>query len=148
MSNKGYPFDALHEMKDAYLVAASAVAEVDSTAKSVDIGPGRFDGALVIDVTAIEIASNDERYDIVVEGSNAVAFDSGCVALAVLPIGALETLPGGGTMKDSTIGRYELKVTNDYDGVIYRYLRVYTVVAGTIATGINYKARLGREYGG
>jgi hypothetical protein len=33
-----------------------------------------------------------------------------------------------------------LPVQNTYDGTTYRYIRGYTAIAGTIATGINFTA--------
>ena len=138
-----YTFDAELEMKDAGLVASSAAAQVDAANKIADIGEGRFDGVLVIDVSAIEIADNDELYTIVVQGSSSSTFASGIENLAELSLGATEVRPGGAG--DSTVGRYELPFTNNQDGSLYRYLRVYTVVAGTVATGINYTAWVARN---
>lgn len=132
-----YTFDANLEFKDAGLVAASAAATVDSAAKIVDLGEGLFSGDMVIDVTAIEIASNDERYDIVVQLSDSSSFASGIVDGPTLALGAHETLPGD---TDSATGRFILPFRNELNGTWYRYARIYTVVAGSIATGINYSA--------
>lgn len=140
MGNKRhFVFDSALEMKDAGLVAADAAAQVDSAAKIVDLGESRMDGTLIVDVTAIEIASNDERYDICFQVSDSASFASGIVEVAVLSLGAHEVLSGD---TDSTTGRYELKVHNEVNGTIYRYARVYTDVTGTIATGINFSAYL------
>jgi len=38
------------------------------------------------------------------------------------------------------VGRYTLPFSNEDNGTFYRYVRVYTVVGGTIASGINYTA--------
>lgn len=139
MSRRTYPFDADLLMKDAGLVAASAAAQVGGAAKTWDVGANtRVDGTLVIDVTAIEIASNDEEYDIIVQGSTDSGFASGVENLASLNLGATEVRQG--SAQDSTTGRYEMPFTNYQDDTHYRYLRVFTVVAGTIATGINYTA--------
>ena len=137
-------FDASLELKDAGLVAASAAAQVDSSAKVINIGTGLFEGDVVVDVTAIEIASNDEIYHIFVEGAIEVAMDTTLVPLAQLQLGALEVLgPGSSHFKvDSSVGRYIIPFRNERDGVYYSYIRLYTVVAGTMATGggINYVA--------
>jgi hypothetical protein len=130
-------FDAELELKDAGLVAADAAGTVDSVAQIVEAGTGRFEGVCVIDVTAIEIASNDEIYKVSVQGSNSSSFASGIVDLAELSLGALEVI-GGDT--DSATGRYELPFSNYQNGTYYRYLRLYTDVGGTIATGINFSA--------
>ena len=145
--NRQFRNDSLLEMKDAGVIGASAAAEVSSTAKVLDLGAASFtEGNVVIDVTAIEIASNSEIYTIILEGSNVAALASGIVPLAVMLLGANEVIVGG-TDTDSTIGRYVMPFRNERDGVVYRYLRLYTVVAGTIATGggINYTAFLSRK---
>ena len=41
---------------------------------------------------------------------------------------------------DNATGRYIVPFTNEFNGTNFRYLRLYTIVTGTIATGINYKA--------
>lgn len=132
-----YQFDAATELKDAYLVAASAAAQVDAAAQIIDMGEGVWAADVQIDVSAIEIESNDERYDICVQLSTKSDFADTYVTAAQLQLGANETLQGD---QDSLIGRYKLKFDNEYNGTYYRYLRLYTVVAGTIATGINYTA--------
>jgi len=133
-------FDANLEFKDAGLVAASAAAQVDSAAKYVDVGTGLFKGCMIIDVSALEIASNDEIYDIVIQGSNTTAFTAtGIVELAQLNLSASEVKRTDCDKDDST-GRYKLYFDNENDGTYYRYLRIYTVVAGSVATGINYTA--------
>lgn len=133
-----FTFDANLEFKDAGLVAADAAATVDAAAKVVDLGEGHFVGAMVIDVSAIEIASNDEKYEIQVQLSDSATFASGIVQGATLCVGALETLIGTDT--DSTTGRYVLYFHNEHNGTWYRYARIYTNVTGTIATGINFTA--------
>lgn len=137
-------FDADLELKDAGLVAASAAATTDGAAAYVDVGTGLFEGDVVVDVTAIEIASNDELYKIYVEGASETAFDTTAVPLAVLEVGALEVLgPGSSHFKvDSSTGRYIIPFRNERDGTYYRYIRIYTVVSGTIASGggINFTA--------
>lgn len=134
-------FDANMEFKDAGLVAASAAANVDSAAKIVDVGTGHFKGEMIIDVSALEIASNDEIYDIIVQGSSDSDFgtDTNIVELAQLNLSAAEVKRSDCNKDDST-GRYTILFDNEHDATYYRYLRVYTVVAGTVATGINYTA--------
>lgn len=129
--------------KDAGLVAASAAAQVGGSNRINDIGAStRFEAVMVIDVSAIEIASNDEEYTIIVQGSNSATFATGVEILAMMNLGALELRTGdvGDTSVDSVVGRYELPFVNEQADALYRYLRIYTVVSGTIATGINYKA--------
>lgn len=132
-------FDAASQLQDAGLVASSAAGT-----RILDKGPGvgvRF-GAVVIDVSAIEIASNDEAYTIHVQGSPDAAFGTAgnVVELASLHLGAKETKLSDSDRDDAT-GRRILPYCNTgEDGVPLRYLRLYITVAGDIATGINFTA--------
>lgn len=64
-------FDSLTQLKDAGLVAASAAAQVGGSAKILDISASlpstavapEMRGTLVIDVTALEVATGDEVHD-------------------------------------------------------------------------------------
>lgn len=134
-------FDSALEFKDAGLVAASAAAQVDSAAKIVDVGTGLFRGCMILEVTALEIASNNEIYDIVVQGSSDSDFGTAANIreLAAINLSAEEVKRTDCDEDDST-GRYKIYFDNEHDGTYYRYLRLYTVVAGTVATGINYSA--------
>lgn len=138
MGQRIYNFDAEMQLKDAGLVAASAAAQVDSAAKIIDLGEGRFEGVAVVDVSAIEIDSNNEEYDILIQGSSSAIFASDIQNLAQMNLGATEVRQGGAI--DSLVGRYELPFINEQNDIRYRYVRAYTVVAGTVATGLNYAA--------
>ena len=131
--------DNEHIMKDAGLVAASAAATVDSEAKIVNLGAGMVEGNLVVDVTAIEIASNDEGYRISLQGSSSATFADTIEELASVELGAAEVLGGD---QDSTTGRYVVPFRTEKNGTVWPYVRVYCEVVGTIATGINYSAYL------
>lgn len=144
-ARRSYTLDAEMEFKDAGLVAASAAAQVDSANKIVSVGNAFMQGVMVIDVSAIEIASNDEHYRILVQGSTSATFADTIETLSALDLGATEVRDGGA--QDSTTGRYELPFMNVQNGVVYPYLRVYTFVSGNIATGINYTANAGVPHG-
>lgn len=145
-------YDALLEMKDDGLVAASAAWQVDSAAKILDLGGGGAaaleDGAQVfgnvlIEVSAIEIASNDEIYDLIIQGSPDADFGTAgnIVELAAISLSAKEVKRSDSDADDAA-GRYIIPFTNWRNGTHYRYVRGYTVVAGTIATGIDFTARM------
>lgn len=137
---RSYVFDGDLELKDAGLIAADAAWQVSGANRIIDVGPAVFFGVGVIDVSAIEIASNDELYELIIQGSTSPTFASVIVDLAVLPLGALEVLVGD---QDSVVGRYELPFFNVQHDTVYQYIRGYTDVSGTIATGINFKAFVG-----
>ena len=131
-----YTYDQDHRLKAAGLVAASVDGSI------VDIGEGLVDGFLVIDVTAVEIASGDERYTISLEGSNVSAMSSGSVCLAKKVFGNL-VVPMDAAL--SAPGRYVIPFRNEEGGNTFRYVRLSTLVAGTIATGINFSAFLAKR---
>ncbi len=125
------------------LKAAGVIAASAAVATILDLGDGFVEGNIVIDVTALEIASNDEIYDIVAQLSPDAAFGTAgnIVERCSLTLCALEVTRTDAA-KDAAIGRYILPFDNEFGGTLFRYLRLYTVVAGTIATGINYAARM------
>lgn len=132
-------FDSLLEMKDAGLVATSAAAQVDSADKILNLGLGLVEGNLIVDVTAIEVATGNEVYEIEWQLSNSATFASGNVCASVLKLGDSSV---NGSSADSAAGRYIQPVMNEFAGTMYQYARLYTRIAGTIATGINYSAFL------
>lgn len=131
-----FTYDGALSLKAAGLVAASADGDI------LDIGTGLVDGYLVIDLSACEIATGDERYTISLEGSNVAAMDSGSVCLAKKVFGNL-VVPMDAALSAS--GRYVIPFRNEENGTTYRYVRLSTAVAGTVATGINFMAFIAKE---
>jgi hypothetical protein len=141
MSRSTKSFDYSLILKAAGLVATSA-----AVATIVDLGAGEVNGDIVIDVTACEVASGDEIYTIFAQVSSSATFASDTYNLAGIPLGDAAALIGDTDMVE---GRYILPFNNlIVDGTPKRYLRLYTLVAGTIATGINYTAYLARRVNG
>lgn len=139
-NQKDATFDYLLRMKDAGNVTASAAAQVDGADKILDMGAQRFDGRVLIDISACEVATGNEQYLILVQGSTSATFASGVWNLGGLNLGdssvSLETV-------DTVVGHREIAFCNEVNGNLYRYIRVYTFVAGTIdTTGINFTANL------
>lgn len=133
-SRKTYDHATL--LKAAGLVAASAAGSV-----ILDLGDGFMDADMVIDVSALEVATGDEVYTISLEGSNVAAMTSGSVELAKMSLGN-NAAPADA---DTAVGRHVLPIRNDLNGTLYRYVRLYTTVAGDVATGINYSAFLAKK---
>jgi hypothetical protein len=133
--------DFTHILKDAGLVAADSAGQVGGSDKIVDLGAGMVKGHLVVDVTAIEIADNDEYYDIQLQGSSKSDFADTIEVLASVKLGAAEVIGGD---QDSTTGRYMVPFMTEKNGTTYQYVRVYTDVGGTIATGVNFSAYLSK----
>jgi len=131
-----FTYDASLSLKSAGLVAASAA---ESTI--LDIGAGLVDGLLVLDVTALEVASTDEIYTVCLEGSNVAAMSSGSVCLARIELGNA----GAPADADTATGRFVVPFRNEQNGELFRYVRIYTKVAGTVATGINFSAFIAKR---
>lgn len=97
----------------------------------IDLGSGRCDFSVIAEVTALDISSTDESYDLIVQGSNSSTFASGIEELARYRLGATATRAGA---QSSVVGRYEIDCSNEspVNGTTeYRYCRVLLVVAGT-----------------
>ena len=136
-TRNSFLYDANLSLKAAGLVATTA-----SGSTILDLGDGLADGYVVVDLTACEVATGDEIYTISLEGSNVAAMDSGSVCLARKTFGNL-VVPMDAAL--SAPGRYVIPFRNEEAGTIYRYVRIHTTVAGTIATGINYSAFIGKD---
>lgn len=137
-------YDASLLLKAAGLVAASA-----NGSTILDVGTGLFEADLVLDVTALEIDSNDESYMVILQGSNNATFSvsTDIIVMGMMLIGDKASTAGAlySAAADDATGRYIVPVRNERNGTTYRYLRIRTVVAGTIATGINYSAFLAKR---
>ncbi len=143
--------DTLMILKAAGLVAASAagslIVDMQGGASSGSLGgPAECISELVIDVSALEIDSATDFYSIILQGSPDAAFGTAAniVELVQLSLGH-KTARLSDSDKDSTVGRYILPFSNEHCGTTFRYLRLYTVVAGTIVTGINYSAYIAKK---
>lgn len=141
-NQRSYTFDVTMQLKDAGLVAASAASQVSAAAAILDVGAAPFMGVAVIDTTAVEIDTGNELYSITIQGSNSSSFASGIENLACKHLGHTSVLPGG-AQSSPAAGRYELPFINVQGDTVYRYIRQYITVAGTIATGINCKSFVG-----
>ena len=124
-----FTFDGELELKAAGLLAVSTDGDI------IDFGEGLVDGYLVFDVSAIEVATGDEIYTVSLEGSAVATMVSGSVCLAKKVFGNL-VVPMDAAL--SAAGRYVVPFRNEENGVTFRYGRLSTLIAGTIATGINF----------
>lgn len=130
------------------LRAASLIAATATESTYLDIGTGLVEGDLVIDATAVEVGSGNESYQIVLQGSPDSSFTAGTIAnLAQVVIGASGStaVTIGLQGFDDAAGRYVVPFRNERNGTTYRYVRLRTVVTGTIATGLNYSAFIAKD---
>ncbi|MDI7862535.1 hypothetical protein MRS76_11240 [Rhizobiaceae bacterium n13] len=126
----------------AAAITASGVTQVGGNGAVKKMGPGRFEGVLIVDVSAIKISANDEIYTLLLQGSSAEAFSTH-ETLASLALGATEVRPGGAV--DSVIGRYEIPFTTEQHDAVYDWLRLYVATDGT-SESITLKAWIAERY--
>ena len=121
---------------DLELKAAGALT-TSTDGNILDLGAGLVDGYVVLDVSAVEIGSGDEIFTISLEGSNVANMSSGSVCLAKKVFGNL-VVPMDAAL--SAAGRYVIPFRNEEGGTLYRYVRLSTLIAGSISTGISFSA--------
>lgn len=125
---------------------AAAITADGIGSEILDLGSTapRTRGDVVFDVSAIDIVSTDETYDISIQGSSSATFASTIQELGALRIGDGSTLGTvNGVDVDDTTGRYVVPIINDHNGTSYRYLRLYVDVTGTTPS-ITFKAWLAK----
>ena len=123
------------------LKAAGLVASTTTESTILNLGPGLVEGYLVLDVSAVEVADGNEIYLVCLEGSTVAGMGSGSVTLAQIEMGNA-TAPADA---DTGVGRFAVPFRNEQNGVLYPYVRIYTEVAGTVATGINFLAFIAKD---
>jgi len=126
----------------AAAITASGVTQVGGANASKQVGPGRFEGVLIVDVSAIKISANDETYTLLLQGATSSAF-SAVETLVSLDLGATEVRVGGAA--DSVIGRYELPFTTEQHDTVYDWIRLYVATDGT-SESITLKAWIAERY--
>lgn len=111
----------------------------------------RAEAALVIYLQNIDVASGDELYTLIVQGSNDPAFGEDNVQnLAAMDFGAENSRLGAGTTLTTATppgqaagagvttyplnSMYELFFTTEQNNVKYQYVRVYVQISGTSPT--------------
>ncbi len=146
---RSFTYDTNLLLKDSTALTASAAAQVAAVNKVFDTGfvsggPGAlFKGIAVLDVTAMDISSADEKYVLIIQGSNSPTFASGIENLAELDLGATASRNGGAG--NSLIGRYEVSFQNEQADVMYQYIRHYVLISGTTPT-ITHTCFVGRDF--
>ena len=137
-NQQDFTFDASTQLKDAGLVAANAAAQVASVNKILDLGAARMDARCIVDTTAVDLGAADALYTVLVQGSNSATFANTIVTLGASLFGHLSTTLESASSPAAQ--RREISFCTEVSGTTYRYVRAFTKVAGTIATGINYTA--------
>lgn len=107
----------------------------------IDIGVGRIEGYLALPFTARKISAGDESYTFHLMGSNDAAWGNGNVEiLQTQNFGAargIATIPGASPAMPTVGPAGEVNIlpfSNLKSGIVYRYVRLYVVIAGTSPT--------------
>jgi hypothetical protein len=133
IARKYTPFDRATAFADDLTLTASDVVQFAAADVELDIGDGYYEGVLVVDVSAIDTASNDEAYTFILEGGTVSGFGSGSIdALATkrLEDPASAGTPGRQNIEHG-VGRYYLPFNNLVDEIQFRYLTLNVIIAGT-----------------
>lgn len=139
INQKSFTFDSALRLKDAGAVTASGNGQVGAVDRILDVGQSRFDGRVIVDIAAIATGGGTETYTLRVQGSSSPTFASGIKTLLSLEVG--RGAATGSSAADAAGTRVEMGVTNELNGVTYRYLRIVHVLGGT-GPSINYVANL------
>jgi len=125
-----HTYDNLTLLKDAGAVTADGAGTVGGQARVLDLGAGaKTEGRFIVDTSAVDATTGDETQRIILQGCNDVAFGAGIVELASLNVTAA--------------GRSESMFTTRQGSVNYRYVRVYSDMAGT-SPSVNFTAYLAK----
>lgn len=126
------------------ILKASAAVTADARGTSINLGAAvLIQAEAVIDVTAMDTASGDEAYDLIIQGSSD-DFSADIQEIGRIRLGDKDALGGGQTI-DRKTGRWIVPFTNqipDAAGVLqspFKYIAIYTDVTGT-TTSITYSA--------
>lgn len=119
----------------------TATGYVNNIQTQVDADRGRFDGYLCLDISAMDLSSNDETYRFFLLASNDQAFGNGNVeVLAIRDFGAatagrlLPTIcPASYAVPASgrAATRWSIPFSNLSGTFLFRYFQLYCVIGGT-----------------
>lgn len=126
--------DSLDSAGATSAIVASQEGKVLDVAKIIDLGDGLCEGYMIVDIDGILCSAADVLYEIYLQGAQSATFaTAGLVRnLAMLELGAGELLTNGtATTGDQGAAgdRYVVPFRNEINGVIYRYVRAYQLIA-------------------
>lgn len=136
-----YQFDALTLLHDGTAKTADGVG----TEGILDLGAGAsmLSGDMVVNITALDVATGDENYKVMLQGSSSASFASDVQTIAIGQFGHSSTL-GSGVDVSTQVGVHVVPFHNHAitatSPTSYRYLRVY--FDGTGATSWSIAAEV------
>lgn len=136
-----------HTYDNATLIRApgAAITATETGSIILDVGAAMFKGDLVINYSGLDVVTGDEAYTFMLEGSPDATFGTAgnITVCAMQRIGGATGATPVGTA-DAAAGTITIPFRNERNGVVYRYLRLYTLVAGTTPS-IVFTAFLGKS---
>lgn len=141
-NQKDFTYDNALLLKDAGAITASAAGTVAAVARVLDLGQGRLDARVIVDISAISVSVADQLYGVEVQLSDVANFATGIRIGSTLRFGHQTAT---GESAGTVIGRYENAFTNELNGVIYRYARAFARIAGTTPS-INFTAYIVQQF--
>ncbi|MEO6381974.1 MAG: hypothetical protein ABIO35_08250 [Nitrobacter sp.] len=142
MGDRAYDFDAnliLSDQVAAYTAdgflqvsGANAVINIGGNQSTSPTQQARTEFAVVVEISAIDVASTNETYQLKIIGNNTGNFADGTgVVLGMLEFGDGPTRIPVNALVDTTIGEYEMFFTNEQGGTKYQYAAAFLDVGGT-----------------
>ena len=116
----GYVFDSLLELEDG----AAAITTDGAGSSILDLGVAFVKGEIVVDISALDVTTGDELYNIVAELSDSATFASGIEHSAFIQVGGATGTLGNRDVA-SNVGRYIVGFQNQVNANRYRYLRLW-----------------------
>jgi len=113
----------------AISLRAAGATDVNENGTAAIVGKGKL--RIVTNITALEIASNDEHYTIKIQANTAAATSTWYDLATLFSGGAFETT---GESTDDVVDEHEVIIDNPHDYQI----RTHLVLVGSVATGINF----------
>jgi hypothetical protein len=129
-NQRDFTYDDALEVSDGGAIVADGYAEVAGVATTLDLGAGRVDARVVLDLdTIVTNGAAPESYGVRVRLSNSATFASGVVLGTGLLLGAAAAT--GASASNAAGERHEIPFTNEVNGTVYRYARLHVDVGGT-----------------
>ena len=119
-------FDSTHILHDG-TVTASGYGLVSAAPVVINLGTGLTRMNVILNISAIKISADNEIYTVHVQAGNDASFTKS-LSLCSKELGHNSVLQGS---LDSKISRIVLGCQNEHAGVIYPFLRLRFVVAGS-----------------
>jgi len=127
---------------DALVHDGTAIVASGASSDVFDCGGAAIRAELYLDVTAVDVTSGDELYQIFVECGDAVGFGGDIIRTGYIELGDSTVVIGG---VDKTTGVYAVPFTNTLNGVAYPFVRLYVEVGVSTTPSITMTATMGKQ---